>query len=80
MSAACSPLCGWCGRCTAAWEENDRDDSDADAAEMDFDRREADETEPDDEDVNSGKSADEMFGTDAEIRAFGPPVKPLGRR
>lgn len=23
MSARCSPLCGWCGACTAAWERED---------------------------------------------------------
>lgn len=25
MSAACGPLCGWCGACTAAWERDDDD-------------------------------------------------------
>ena len=25
MSARCSPACGYCGRCTAAWERDDED-------------------------------------------------------
>lgn len=25
MSAACTPACGWCGRCTAAWERESDD-------------------------------------------------------
>jgi len=31
VSAACGPRCGWCGRCTAAWE--DRDDEIEDESE-----------------------------------------------
>lgn len=35
MSAACSSACGYCGRCTAAWEADDeRDDSPAPAREV----------------------------------------------
>jgi len=25
MSARCTPGCGWCGRCTAAWEDRGKD-------------------------------------------------------
>lgn len=24
---ACTPACGFCGRCTAAWDDEDRDDT-----------------------------------------------------
>lgn len=27
---ACGPSCGWCGRCTAAWEREDDDEPEPD--------------------------------------------------
>lgn len=37
MSAACGPGCGWCGRCSAAWE---RETDDAETELEDQHRRE----------------------------------------
>lgn len=30
MGALCGPACGWCGRCDAAWEADDKDRVDED--------------------------------------------------